>query len=234
MADQNGEGAQTTPVAPGADGQSGAASGGDGSQAAATSTLLTGGDQGGAPAGEGGQDGKAKGGEGGNTEADKGEGDKAKAEGPPEKYEFTMPDGVELDAKLVEQFDPVLRDLKLTNEQANKLAGVLATARAADAKAAEEAFAEQVAGWAKQAQDDKELGGAAFDENVRSAQKAIAAFASPELKTLLDSTGLGNHPELLKFCMRIGKAIGEDTHNGTASAGGGQRSLADRLWGSKT
>ena len=43
MADQNGEGAQTTPVAPGADGQSGAATGGDGSQAAATSTLLTGG-----------------------------------------------------------------------------------------------------------------------------------------------------------------------------------------------
>lgn len=231
MADQSGEGAQTTPEAPGADGQSGAASGGDGGQG---TTLLTGGDQGGAPAGDADDAGKAEGGEGGDTDAGEGEGDKAKADGPPEKYEFTMPDGVELDAKLVEQFDPVLRELNLTNEQASKLAGVLAQARAADAKAAEEAFAEQVAGWAKQAQDDKELGGAAFDENVKSAQKAIAAFASPELKTLLDSTGLGNHPELLKFCMRIGKAIGEDTHNGTASAGGGQRSLADRLWGSKT
>ena len=136
----------------------------------------------------------------------------------------------ELDVKLVEQFDPVLRDLKLSNEQANKLAGVLATARAADAKAAEDAFAEQVAGWAKQAQDDKEIGGAAFGENVKGAQKAIATFASPELKTLLDSTGLGNHPELLKFCTRIGKALGEDQHNGTASAGGGQRSLEGRLY----
>lgn len=232
MADQNGEGAQTTPVAPGADGQSGAASGGDGSQAAATPTLLTGGDQGGAPAGEGGQGGNAEGGGGGA--AGDGDGDEGKPDGPPERYEFTMPDGVELDAKLVEQFDPVLRDLKLTNEQANKLAGVLASARAADAKAAEEAFAEQVAGWAKQAQDDKEIGGTAFGENVKVAQKAIAAFASPELKTLLDSTGLGNHPELLKFCMRIGKAIGEDTHNGTASAGGGQRSLADRLYPNMT
>lgn len=232
MADQNGEGAQTTPVAPGADGQSGAASGGDGSQAAATPTLLTGGDQGGAPAGEGGQGGNAEGGGGGA--AGEGDGDEGKPDGPPERYEFTMPDGVELDAKLVEQFDPVLRDLKLTNEQANKLAGVLASARAADAKAAEEAFAEQVAGWAKQAQDDKEIGGTAFGENVKVAQKAIAAFASPELKTLLDSTGLGNHPELLKFCMRIGKAIGEDTHNGTASAGGGQRSLADRLYPNMT
>lgn len=132
-----------------------------------------------------------------------------KPAGPPEKYELTMPEGVELDAALLEKVDPVFRDLGLTNEQANALANAFAEHRVSEAQRQSDAYAQQVEDWGKAARDDKEFGGAAFDANVAQAQKAIGQFGSPELKTLLQD-GLGNHPELIRFCVRVGKAIGED------------------------
>lgn len=163
----------------------------------------------------------AEGVEAGDKSAETGEGDKAKegeskdkaadtkAEGPPEKYEFTMPEGMELDEQLAAAVDPVLRDLNLTNEQANKLASTFAEYRASESQRQSDAYAQQVEDWGKSARDDKEFGGAAFEKNVADAQKAIGQFGTPELKTLL-ADGLGNHPELIRFCVRVGKAIGED------------------------
>ncbi|MDQ8050730.1 hypothetical protein [Luteibacter sp.] len=148
----------------------------------------------------------------GETEGDKSKekpDDGSKPEGPPEKYEFTMPEGVELDAGLAEKVDPILRELNLTNDQANKLANAFAEHRVSEAQRQSDAYAQQVEDWGKQAREDKEFGGAAFEQNVPLAQKAIAQFGTPELKTLL-ADGLGNHPELIRFCVKVGKAIGED------------------------
>lgn len=148
------------------------------------------------------------------TDEEKAAAEKAKAaadkpEGPPEKYEFTMPEGMELDTVLAEKVDPVLRDLNLTNEQANKLATTFAEYRASEAQRQSDAYAQQVEDWGQSARDDKEFGGASFEKNVAFAQKAIGQFGSPELKTLL-ADGLGNHPELIRAFVRVGKAIGED------------------------
>lgn len=158
--------------------------------------------------------------------------DDAKADdkpaGPPEKYEFTMPEGVELDAALMEKAEPVLRELNLTNEQANKLATLIAEQRVSEAQRSSDAYAQQVEDWGKSARDDKEFGGAAFEKSVEQAQKAIGQFGSPELKTLL-ADGLGNHPELIRFCVRVGKAIGEDG-GVDASKASTPKSAADTLY----
>lgn len=141
----------------------------------------------------------------GKTEAEK--------TGAPEKYEFKLPDGVTMDDGLLKAAEPVLRELNLTNEQANKLAGVVAAVRQADAKAAEEAFAAQAETWVGQVKSDPTMGGQHFDSTVLAAQKAVSAFGSPDLKALLTETGLGNHPEVVRFCAQIGKAISEDKLN---------------------
>lgn len=159
----------------------------------------------GAAAGEGEGDKKAEGDKKDAAKAD----DKSKTEGPPEKYEFTMPDGMALDEALASAVEPVLRDLGLTNEQANKLATTFAKYRASEAQRQSDAYAQQVEDWGKAARDDQEFGGAKFDENVGHAQKFIATFGTPELKALL-ADGLGNHPELIRICARAGKALQED------------------------
>lgn len=158
---------------------------------------------------EAGAKGAETGADGGKkVEADAGKTDDAPT-GPPEKYEFTMPEGMQLDAALAEKVDPILRDLNLTNEQANKLAGAFAEHRASEAQRQSDAYTQQVEDWGKAAREDTEFGGAAFDKSVSLAQKAISQFGSPELKAVL-ADGLGNHPELIRFCVRIGKAMGED------------------------
>lgn len=206
----------------------------DDGAAPATTILDTGADDAGKTADEAGKtaadaaDGKATGAEG---KDDKAEGDKPKDEppaGPPEKYEFTMPEGVELDAALVEKADPILRELNLTNEQANKLATFLAEQRVSEGQAQRDAYAKQTEDWAKAARDDAEIGGKRFDESVKAAHRFIGEYGSPELKTLLRDSGLGNHPELVRLCAKAGKAMAED--GGMSGKTATPKSTADVLF----
>jgi hypothetical protein len=73
-----------------------------------------------------------------------------------------------------------------------------------------DAHAQLVETWTEQVKTDKEIGGDKLAENLGVARKAIDTFGSPELKALLNSTGLGNHPEVVKLAFKVGKAISED------------------------
>lgn len=136
--------------------------------------------------------------------------DKDKAAGPPEKYEFELPEGMELDTALAEKADPIFRELNLTNEQAGKLAKLVAEQRISEGQALQDAYAKQMQDWADETQADKEIGGTALETNVTFAHQFIGQFGSPELKALLRDTGLGNHPELVRVFVRAGKAMAED------------------------
>ncbi len=124
----------------------------------------------------------------------------------PEKYEFKMPDGVQVDSAAAEQLSSIAKELKLTAEQAQKFADV----GAAMAQRQVEAHTKTVSEWADAVRTDKEIGGDALTENLVFARKTIDSFGSPELRSLLDSSGLGNHPEMVKLAVRVGKAISED------------------------
>jgi hypothetical protein len=169
--------------------------------------------------------------EAGKTEASK-EGAKADGEvtGAPEKYELAAPEGFELEPDTTAAFEGVARELNLTNDQANKLLPLGAQLiEKVQAKQAE-AHQQQVAKWAEDAKADKEFGGDKFDASLATALKARDRFATPELKTLMDQTGLGNHPEMVRLFHRIGTAISDDTFVQAPSAGGSQKSAASVLF----
>jgi hypothetical protein len=67
-----------------------------------------------------------------------------------------------------------------------------------------------VESWGEAVKTDQEIGGAKLDENLAVARRAVDAFGSPALKELLNTTGLGNHPEVVKAFYKAGKAISED------------------------
>lgn len=135
--------------------------------------------------------------------------DGAKGDEPavPEKYEFTMPDGVELDSKAAEEFSAIAKELKLSQADAQRIADVATKMQQKQA----EAHAETVKGWAEQCKTDKDFGGDNLQQNLSVARKAIDTFGSPELKALLNSSGLGNHPEVVRFAFKAGKAVSEDS-----------------------
>lgn len=155
--------------------------------------------------------------------------DAAKAAGAPEKYEpFVAPEGTTLTPAVLTQFEEAARELNLPQDKAqafiNKMAPVMAQQQT-------EQLQQLRTDWAAASTSDKEFGGDKLAENLGYARKAMDSFGTPELKTMLDETGLGNHPDVVRFMVRAGKAIGEDrivTGGAPASA---NRSAAEVLYG---
>lgn len=173
-------------------------------------------------------------GAGEGQEGDAGDGKPAddKPAGAPEKYELALPEGFTLDDAALGKFEPVLRDLNLSNEQASKLAGVYADMMAAQA----ESHLQLVQEWGAQAQKDPVIGGEKFAENVEVARKALAYVGDPELTALMDQWGLGNNPAVLRAFHKLGQLIpgGDPGVSGDRTGGTSERSLAERLYGKTT
>ena len=136
-------------------------------------------------------------------DAAKGDGTKADE---PVVYDFKLPEGVELDGAAADKFKAVAAGLKLPADGAQKVVDLYASMKQAEV----DAFKAQVETWGEEVKADKEIGGAKLDENLAAARKAVDAFGTPELKSLLNSTGMGNHPEVVKLMVKIGKQISED------------------------
>lgn len=168
-------------------------------------------------------------GEGGNAGGNEGEGNDAV----PETYEFTMPEGMEMDQELADAAGPIFKELGLTQEQANKLTEMYAGRLQAQQKAATDAFNNQLEGWANELKADKDFGGEKFNENSDIAFKAMEKFAGDdfdELKGIMDSTGIGNFPPLVRMFYRIGLAIKDDGGGDEGVAPTGQRSPEQLLY----
>ncbi|ELO4293843.1 peptidase [Escherichia coli] len=163
------------------------------------------------------------------ADGDKPEDEEQKQEGAPEKYEFTAGEGVELDADALKDFEPVARDLNLTNEQAQKLVDAYPKILAGVQQRQAEAWQKQTEVWAETVKADKEIGGDKLTANLSAAQRALDQFGTPELKEYLNATGLGNHPDLVKTFVKIGKAMSEDGM--VTGKESGQRSAAEVLYG---
>lgn len=141
------------------------------------------------------------------AEAGKTEGDQEKPQGAPEKYEFQAPEGREFDPKVLEQFSEVAKELNMSNESAQKMLDTIAPALA---QKQQDAIAAARTEWETSSKSDKEFGGDKLSENMAVAKKALETFGTPELRTLLNDSGLGNHPEIIRAFYRAGKAISED------------------------
>lgn len=135
------------------------------------------------------------------------EGEQPKPQGAPEKYEFKAVDGVTFDDAVIGAFSEVARDLNLTQEAAQKVLDRMGPVIAS--RQAERIAAVRTA-WVESAKADKEFGGDKFPENIGIAKKALEAFGSPKLRELLDDSGMGDHPEVIRAFYRVGKAMSED------------------------
>ena len=145
-------------------------------------------------------------------------------EGAPDKYEFNpkvadAPD--ELDPEVLTAFGEVAKELDLPQEAAQKVLDKVAPViQARQAKVAEQARAD----WATESQSDEEFGGENLTANLEIAKSSLNAFGTDAFKSLLSESGLGNHPEVIRFMYRAGKAISEDGYVGNsqgANAKGG-------------
>lgn len=145
----------------------------------------------------------------------------------PESYEFTVPDGVQLLDGAKEAYAEIAKELKLTSEQAQAAFEKLAVKGQANQQAQ---LAKLSAEWGQQSSTDQEFGGDKLQESLAVAKKGLETFGTPELKKLLNESGLGNHPEIIRAFYRAGKAVSEDSNLVTGRQAPAQASDARRLY----
>lgn len=137
--------------------------------------------------------------------------------GVPERYELDVPEGFAIDPAALAVATPVFRELGLSNEQASKLMPVAAQfaqglSDKLNAQILSQVRADRKA-WLDSAMADREIGGAHWKETLAKGTFALDNLGFPKgspFRVLLDESGLGNHPEMIRAWAKVGRAIGED------------------------
>lgn len=149
----------------------------------------------------------------------------------PEKYELKLPDGAKLDAKHPEAIATFAKE----NGLSQKAAQALLERDAAHSKAQTEkidadykAFVDDLLVKSKA---DPEIGGANFDANVNKAQRVIAKFDTDgKLKKVLDESGYGNHPDVIRIFTKIFGAMKEDELVVPSAQPGPKKSMEEKFY----
>lgn len=128
----------------------------------------------------------------------------------PEGYGFVKPEnlpaGVEWSDEMAGAFSALAHKNGLTKHQANELIGFwtgLVTKQAEGFWTSEKGMAALETSFNKN--EDQ------INKVVSSAQRTIKELADDDLVKVLDETGLGNHPAVLKFLAKVGDLFDEDT-----------------------
>ena len=151
-------------------------------------------------------------------------------ETPIEYKDFKFPNEVKVDDADLGSFKDVAKELKLTQEQAQKLIDLQASVAQKHAKITQDQWNDVQKDWRTKSETDKEFGGEKFKENIGVAKKALDAFASKEFKEALELTGMGNHPEMIRFLYKVGKTLKEDSVQTTGASKGDPKDLAKILY----
>ena len=133
-------------------------------------------------------------------------------QGAPETYEFKtpegLPEGIEVDSQILDAYSEAAREADLSQDKAQGMFDkVMSTLHRRGFEEQERQSNE----WIKEAKADPDFGGDKLEENLGIAKKAVNEFGSDGLRDLLESrTGLGNHPEVIRFMVKVGRALSED------------------------
>lgn len=160
-------------------------------------------------------------------EAPKNEGGQSENTAPPPKYDpFTLPEGVTLDDTRIGEFTGLLSELELDgkatheavqkfgqkalefhiNEVKNTIEGLT--------KIYQESWDNQKAAWKEAFLNDPEIGGNRFQTTIDSALTFIRTHGGTpeqqqEFRALMDTSGLGNHPAMIRMLAKAGQAMKE-------------------------
>lgn len=137
-----------------------------------------------------------------------------------EYADFTLPDGAAADEGLKAEFLPVVKELGLNQEGAQKLVDFKAKL---DQRALQN-WGDHVKDLRVKAQADPEIGGGNYTPYVAAGKQAINKFGTPEFRAMLNHYGVGNHPEMIRFLAKVGKATGETA----LPVGGGSGAVVEK------
>lgn len=173
---------------------------------------------------DGKKEGEGKEGDGGKDKD--GKADKSEFHGAPEKYEApTMPEGMTLDQAKFDEFQPVARKLGLSQAGMQELVNFYSQTVTGTQTANKEAWDSTVSGWEQAGKDDKEIGGANYEQSKADAKAFIEKFGTPALQEYMDVYKVGSHPEIIRAFAKAGRLTKDDKTINPGGSGGGEKVL---------
>lgn len=164
--------------------------------------------------------------------------------GAPEKYELTVsPElaeaGMTFDKEAFDAIEPDLREMNLSNDAAQRLVNlyagkVLPLIEKRGAERMDAVGVDMRKAWSDEARADPEIGGPKFEESKALTKQTLIKFGVPAdgpFLKLLEESGLGSHPDMLRFFTNVGRATGEAAVDLGGKGKGGATRLADRVYG---
>lgn len=144
-------------------------------------------------------------------------------------FDFAVPEGMKKDDAMLGKFKPIAKELGLKPEGAQKLVDLWASTVSAQAKAAQESWANTQKGWKESVKTDKELGGQNFEATRVDVGRFFNAFDKDgSIRKEISSLGLSNHPALVRLAVRAAKLMREDG-GGNGNGGASSEKSADQI-----
>jgi hypothetical protein len=113
-------------------------------------------------------------------------------------------EGMAADDPIFAEFKTTASELGIKPDAAQRMLDLHQKTQAAQGRA----WQEQVAAWGEEARSDPEIGGSGFDQTVAAARGVLDKYGTPELRSLLDRSGLGNHRAVIALLAGIARDQG--------------------------
>jgi hypothetical protein len=166
----------------------------------------------------------------GKSDGDAGDAGDGSQDAPLDASAFTVPEGMTLDTAMIDQAMPLFKEAGIDQAQSQKFIDLYAAKMQEAEQGKLDTFNQLRQDWVKQAKNDPDFGGDKFNENIASAKAALDKFGTPELSKLLDDFGVGDHPEMIRFMVGVGRLTQEDTPGNGAKNHGQDKSTLDILY----
>lgn len=142
----------------------------------------------------------------------------------PASYEITLPEGVTADEDTLNAFRTEAAALRLPPEGAQKLADIGMSLLQKQQTAALESFNSQIEAWKSEVRALPEFQGDLSQQSWNTLARMMDEHGSPELRAMLNATGAGHSPHLVKFVLSMAKLTSEpaplDVHGRPVLNGG--------------
>jgi len=132
----------------------------------------------------------------------------------PEKYDLKAPEGYDLNEAIVGEASTLFKEMKLTNDQAQKLVDFQAKLQKDAAEAPYAAYDAMREEWQGQVKADPELG-PKLPQVKETIGRALDTLGDPTLvatfREAMNLTGAGDHPAFIKAFYKLSQAVVEGT-----------------------
>lgn len=125
--------------------------------------------------------------------------------------DFTMPEGMEVDEAMMSEFLDIANNEELSGKDRDQaLVDLYAKKMQQAAEQQQEAWDNVRKDWQDQVKEDKDLGGKNLDKTKATSVQVLSEYGSPELMEFLENYGMLDHPDMLRFLVKVGATTSED------------------------